>query len=209
MIITYYGIEFFRLQHGDLVLAFNPPAKDSSAKTQRFGADIVLTSMDHADFNGLSEVSYGEKTPFAITGPGEYEVCGVSILGVPTLTRYDEKERINTVYYLTLEGVGLCFLGALGRESELNDEAREKINNTDILFTPIGGSDVFAPNAAHKVSRSLSPKIIIPMHYKPKSEQLKRFLDEAGARGVKPLDKLTIKRKEVEGKDGEIVVLGQ
>jgi hypothetical protein len=36
---------------------------------------------------------------------------------------------------------------------------------------------------------------------------LKKFLKESGAENVKPIDKLTIKKKDLEGKESEIIVL--
>jgi hypothetical protein len=36
---------------------------------------------------------------------------------------------------------------------------------------------------------------------------LKKYLKTAGEENVKPLDKLTIKKKDLEGKQGEVVVL--
>jgi hypothetical protein len=54
-----------------------------------------------------------------------------------------------------------------------------------------------------------SPKIIIPAHFAEVGDKgaLKVFLKEAGEEGVKPVDKLTIKKKDLEGKEGEVVVL--
>jgi hypothetical protein len=43
------------------------------------------------------------------------------------------------------------------------------------------------------------------MNYDEKT--LKAFLKEAGQDGVKSIEKLTIKKKDLEGKEGEIVVL--
>ncbi|KKR65419.1 MAG: hypothetical protein UU06_C0019G0014, partial [Parcubacteria group bacterium GW2011_GWB1_40_5] len=39
------------------------------------------------------------------------------------------------------------------------------------------------------------------------NNSLKMFLKEAGEEGIKPVDKLTIKKKDLEGKEGEVVVL--
>jgi hypothetical protein len=54
-----------------------------------------------------------------------------------------------------------------------------------------------------------SPKLIIPTHYGEVgiSGALKTFLKEAGEEGVKAVDKLTLKKKDLEGKEGEVVVL--
>ena len=40
-------------------------------------------------------------------------------------------------------------------------------------------------------------------------DALKKYLKEAGEDAVKPIDKLTIKRKDLEGKMGEVVVLSE
>jgi len=38
-------------------------------------------------------------------------------------------------------------------------------------------------------------------------DALKKFLKEEGAEGQGPVDKLTLKKKDLEGKEGEVVVL--
>lgn len=38
-------------------------------------------------------------------------------------------------------------------------------------------------------------------------DSLKTFLKEAGENNVEPLEKLTIRRKEIEAKDGDVIVL--
>jgi hypothetical protein len=98
MIITYLGAEFVKVQFGETILAFNPISKDSSLKTSKFGADIVLSSINHPDMNGVDLVTFGDKKPFAIGGPGEFEVRGVFIKGLPSESEYDGEERINTIY---------------------------------------------------------------------------------------------------------------
>lgn len=207
MIITYQGVEFFKVQFGDTTLAFNPISKDSKFKSSRFFADVALVSLNHPDFNGVENLSYSGKEPFVISGPGEYEVKGVFIKGFASKSFYDGKERINTVYSVTLEGMSLFFLGALGEQDV--KEAKEAIDGIDILFVPIGGSGALEPSAAYKFAVSLEPKIIIPMHYGENADKnsLKIFLKEAGAEEVKPLDKLTLKKKDLEGKEGEVVVI--
>ena len=61
MVITYYGLQFFRIQFGDTVVAFDPPAKDSDHKSARFGADVSLSSLKDKDFNGGELLSGGDK----------------------------------------------------------------------------------------------------------------------------------------------------
>ncbi len=207
MIITYQGLEFFKVQFGDTVLAFNPISKDSKFKNSRFFADVALVTTNHPDFNGTENLSYSGKEPFVVSGPGEYEVKGVFIKGFASKSNYDGKDRINTVYSVSLEGMSLFFLGAIS-EPDIK-EAKETVDGIDVLFAPIGGNGVLDPSAAYKFAVSLEPKIIIPMHYGDSlgKDALKIFLKEAGADGIEHLDKLTLKKKDLEGKEGEVMVV--
>ena len=210
MIITYQGVEFFKVQFGDTILAFNPISKESKFKSTRFFADVALVSANHSDFNGTDNLSYNGKDPLVISGPGEYETKGVFIKGFQSKTNYDGKERINTVYIVVLEGMTLCFLGALSDE-KLCPEFMEAIEDVDILFLPIGDDGVLDTVKANKLAVTLEPKIIIPMHYDGvgSSGALKKFLKEAGEEDTKPIDKLTIKKKDLDGKEGDVIVLSQ
>jgi hypothetical protein len=207
MIITYQGAEFFKIQFGDTILALNPISKNSKLKGAHFGADIALISVNHSDFNGVDQVTHGDRTPFVISGPGEYETKGVFIKGFLSPTKYGGKDALNTIYQISLEGMNLCFLGALA-VPEIKSETIEALDEIDVLFAPIGGEGVLEPAKAYKLAVSLEPKIIIPMHYGTigVKDALKTFLKESGENPA-PLDKLTLKKKDLEGKEGDVVVL--
>jgi hypothetical protein len=204
MVISYLGGECFKVSQGDLTLSFNPPGKGSSLASAKFGADIALVSLDHKDFNGVENAAFGERQPFVIEGAGEYEVKEVAVRGFGTPSKYGGKDTINTLYSVTLEGMNLCFLGALGT-AELPAAAKQELDDIDILFVPVGGEDVLGHAAAYKLAVQLGPKAVVPMHYSPAA--LKSFLKEAGAEDTKPQEKLTVKKKDLEGKEAEIVVL--
>ncbi len=208
MIITYLGGEFIKVQFGDTVLAFNPPSKDSKLKASRFGADVALVSLNHPDMNGAEQVGHSGRAPFVISGPGEYEIKGVVVRGFPTESLFDGEKRINTVYTVDLEGMKLCFLGALS-SPELPSELKEELDEVDILFVPIGGDGVLTPSFAEKLSVTLEPHLVIPMHFEGlgAAGSLKQFLKEAGEEKAEMQEKLTIKKKDLEGKEGEVVVL--
>lgn len=200
MIISYLNGAFVRVQWGELVIAVNPPAKDSKLKPPRFGADIALISRNHPDFNDADSVTHGERKPFVIAGPGEYEVKGVVIRGFSTGS--------NTVYTLLLEGMTLLFLGAPG-SAKLSPALKEALDEIDILFVPIGGEGLLSASDAHKLSAALEPRLIIPLPFCGKADAgtLKQFLKEAGEEKAAPVEKLTLKKKDLEGKEGEVVVL--
>lgn len=212
MVISYAGGQCFKVSQGDLTLSFNPPAKGSSLASAKFGADIALVSLNHKDFNGVENAAFGERQPFVIEGPGEYEIKDVSVRGFATPTTYDKRQTINTVYSVMLEGMNLCFLGALGN-NDLPVAAKAELDDIDVLFLPVGGSDVLGHAPAYKLAVQLEPKVIIPMHYPSTgsgqvSSELRAFLKEAGAEDTKPIEKLTVKKKDLEGKEAEVIVLG-
>jgi L-ascorbate metabolism protein UlaG (beta-lactamase superfamily) len=208
MIITYQGVEFFKVQFGDTTIAFNPISKDSKFKPTRFFADIALVSINNPDMNGTENLSYSGKDPFVISGPGEYEIKDVFIKGFASKSNYGGKERINTIYSVTLENMNICFLGALS-DINLSKEVKEELGDVDILFVPIGDDGVLDAAKAEKLSVEIEPKIIIPMHFGDVGvkDALKKYLKEAGEESIKPIDKLTLKKKDLEGKMGDVVVL--
>jgi L-ascorbate metabolism protein UlaG (beta-lactamase superfamily) len=211
MIITFHGAEFFKIQFGDTILATNPISKDSKIKGTRFGADVALVSLNHKDMNGTDQLSFGERQPFVISGPGEYETKGVFIKGWKSGSEYDGKKSINTLYKILMENMNLCFLGALDNDKSIPPDMLESMEeDIDILFVPIGGEGVLSADLAYKLAVKLEPKLIIPMHYGEVGEKdaLKKFLKEAGE-DIKPVDKLTLKKKDLEGKEGDVAVLSQ
>lgn len=204
MIITYHEGECIRASAGDTTLVFGPVSKQSkNFKPTNFGADIALISLNHPDMNGAEEAGRGEKQPFIISGPGEYELKGVTVAGFPAKSQYGGSDRINTIYAVEFDGLSLLYLGAVS-DDEIPKDLLE-MDSPDILITPIGGNGVLTPADAQKLAVNLESKIVIPTHYDDKS--LKVFLKEAGAESTAPVDKLTLKPKDVAGKENEVVVL--
>jgi L-ascorbate metabolism protein UlaG (beta-lactamase superfamily) len=208
MIITFEGAEFVKITHGDLTVAVNPISKESKLKSSSFGADLCLITTNHPDMNGAETVTRGEKEPFVIKGPGEYEFREMFIEGFLSKSFYDGKERINTIYYLEVDKMNIAFLGAHG-EPDVSNEVKEEMSDIDILFVPIGGEGVLDAQEAYKLAVKREPKVIIPIHFGSVGEKdaLKRFLEEGGAEDVKSVDKLTVKLKDLSDKKGEIIVL--
>src|SRR3990167_6825979 len=206
MVITYYGAACFKVQSGETVLAFNPPSKESEYKSPRFASDIVFVSSNHKDYNGWENLAYRQaglpgKTecakPFVAEGQGEYEVSGIYIKGIGS------NGRDNTVYTLALEDIFICHLGALSKE--MDPSLKEAVGEVDILFIPIGGGELLDPQKAAGAAIHLEAKIVIPMNYN--ENQLKQFIKEFGAGETTAADKLTVKKKDLAEKKGEVVVL--
>ena len=211
MVITHHGGQCFKVTFGDFTLVFDPISKGATLPGVRFGADIALVSRNHPDMNGVSEVTYGDKEPFAIVGPGEYEYAGVTIQGFFSKSEYGlakgNSSAVNTIYAVKLEGMTLVHLGALS-ETALSHEAKEGIDEIDVLFVPVGGDGVLDAAEAAKLTTILEPKIIIPMHWSGMghAKALDAYLKEEGGT-VEKVDKLTLKKKDALDKDGDIIVI--
>ena len=165
MIITYFGEQFFKITQGDMVLAFNPVRKNSKSDVStHFGADIALITTNYSLYNGVEQLSHGERMPFVIHGPGDYEVKEIFIKGVMSKSSIFGKDYINTIYSFLLDNINIAFLGALS-DSDISKEAHEAINTPDIIFIPVGAKskDVTLLDAktSAKLALSFEPKLII------------------------------------------------
>ncbi len=204
MILTYHTGACVRAQAGDTTIVFAPISKASKDfKPTNFGADVAFVPLNHGDMNGVEEAGRGEKQPFIVSGPGEYELKDITASGFPSGSKWGGDARTNTVYSVLFDGLTVLYLGALG-DLDMPKEVLE-MDSPDILILPVGGSGALAPAEAQKLAVKLEAKIVIPILYDEKS--LKQFLKESGDEGVKAVEKLTLKPKDVVGKESEVVVL--
>ena len=170
-------------------------------------ADVLLITHDHQDHNFVAGVS---GNPYVISGPGEYEVKEVKVIGVKSF--HDEKEGAergrNTVYSFVVGGVSFCHLGDLG--TALTDAQVEEIGKVDVLFVPVGGTYTLDPKKAAEVATQLEPLIVIPMHYKTpgKNEDLHDVSDFVREFGKPQKTETTLKvSKDSLPMELEVVVL--
>jgi len=210
MVITYHGLGMVKVTQGDLTAVFNPIGKGGTMKGARFGADLALVSCNHENWNGIEQVTNTSKVPFVVNGPGEYEVGGLYIKGFWVEQDDNGTKFINTAYSLILDGVNLCHLGALSTK-EIREKMKEKVGGIDVLFIPIAidGVRALSPSDAHSLVSELEPSIIVPLWVGPKGEDKRALESFQKSCGVAPKqeEKLTLKKKDLEGKEGELVVL--
>lgn len=203
MIITYHEGECIKVSAGDTTIVFGPVSKQSKQfKPTNFGADVAFISANHPDMNGADEAARGDRQPFVIQGPGEYEVKDITAHGYRSISNYGLERRINTIYSVHFDGLSLIYLGAL--DGDVPSEVLE-LDDIDVAFVPISADGTLSPADAHKAAVNLEAKIVIPMHYDDKL--LKQFLKEAGQEDAQKTEKLTLKAKDVTGKAGEVIVI--
>ena len=157
-------------------------------------ARIVTVSHQHPSHSYVKGIG-GE--PRVVTGPGEYEISGVLIIGIATFHDAEggRKRGKNTVYLMEIDGVSVCHLGDLGHV--LTGEQVEGIDDVDVLLLPVGGISTINASMAAEVVRQLEPKVVIPMHYKTLAinrelEPVAKFLKEMGIEQINSQPKLSL-----------------
>lgn len=215
MQISWKGQSCFQIiatpnKNSQIKIVIDPFSEEVGLRVPKLEADVLLVSHDHDDHNNVKAVS---GSPFLISGPGEYEIKGVFVQGVPSFHDNSQgKERgQNTIYSLETEDIRICHLGDLGQD-ELTDDQLEKIGDVDILIIPVGGISTISAKEAVKIMAQIEPKITIPMHYqipkaKSKLDGVDKFLKSLGLKTIVPQDKLTIKKKDISTEEAKIIVL--
>lgn len=203
MDIVHLGHAAFKLR-GKTTTVVTDPYTDIGLKfPKHVEADIVTVSHDHTDHNGVGII---EGSPFVVSGPGEYEIKGVGIVG---LSSYHDAEKgakrgRNTIYRIDIEGVSIVHLGDLGHTLTTADV--EHFDTVDILCMPVGGVYTIDAATAATIINEIEPSIVIPMHYHVPGLDEKMFADlaplsvflkEIGKEDVVPQSKLSITRDKL------------
>jgi hypothetical protein len=81
MEIMWYGQACFRLRSRGLAVVTDPYSPEIGLKLPRLTATIVTVSHQHEDHNYIDAI---KGPPFIISGPGEYEIEGIFVIGVGT-----------------------------------------------------------------------------------------------------------------------------
>lgn len=198
MDISWLGHASFKIKGKTASLVTDPYGEKTGLKFPKVEVDIVTISHDHYDHNAPDLV---EGKPFVINGPGEYEIKGINIVGVPSFhdVKKGEERGKNILYNARVDGVGVAHLGDLGQD-ELTSAQIEALGNVDILMIPVGAIYTIDAATAAKIISQLEPSIIIPMHYLDKDssltelEPVDKFLKEMGREEIQPVKKITISK---------------
>ncbi len=211
MDVTWLGHGCFRLRGRGAAVVTDPYPPTIGLKLARMDADLVTVSHDHDDHSYTQVVRDGA---YEVRGPGEYEVAGVSVIGLPTYHDAEKgaKRGRNTVYLIEIDDVRICHLGDLGHK--LDDVEAEAVAAPDVLLVPVGGRTTMNGELAAEVVRQLEPRYVVPMHYaiaglKVELDSVDRFLKEMGVAAAvsEPQPKLSVQKSSVSEFETKVVVL--
>ena len=121
-------------------------------------ADLVLSSHGHHDHAGKEGVTLrkGKACPFAITELSSFhDECGGA------------KRGENKITILEAHGYKIAHMGDIGCEP--TKEQKEALRGIDVMLMPVGGFYTMEPDQVKALVEELSPKTLIPMHYRSES----------------------------------------
>ena len=199
-------------KNSQVKIVINPFSEGVGLRYTKLEADILLVSNNGYGHNiKLIESTPESKNYFLIEGPGEYETKEVFIRGVQSLSEEVKKGAWDTIYNIEAEGLKVCHLGDFNQK-ELTEDQLDKIGEVDVLMIPVGGNGTISAKEAVKIISQIEPKITIPMYYHIPKLEIKldgvdKFLKILGLKSVAPLDKLSIKQKDISSEEAKIVVL--
>lgn len=209
MKITWYGHSCFRLRSRRGTVITDPYSAELGYNVPRLRADIVTVSHDHPHHNNVKAV---KGKPLIINGPGEYEIKGIFVIGIPTSHggRGEKPAARNTVYLFDFGGVTICHLGELSRVPTQAEV--EELSDVDVLLVPVGGRNTIGAAKASDVISLLEPKIVIPMHYQTEVLQglqlrpVDNFLKEMGIKKAVPEETVSVTKGGLPS-DTQVIVM--
>lgn len=209
MKIKWYGHSCFELQSKDDVKVVTDPFDESVGyDVPKLYADIVTVSHGHNDHNNVSAISGDYEL---VNEAGIHEVKGMTIEGI--LTYHDDamgsKRGKNMVFKYLIDGITICHLGDLGHFPK--GEQLDKLSNIDVLLIPVGGTYTIDSAQSAELAKRLSPKVIIPMHYKTEKlkfnlEPVDNFIREYGDAYFTEDNVLNLEKENLD-KDNRVIIL--
>jgi L-ascorbate metabolism protein UlaG (beta-lactamase superfamily) len=202
MDITYLGAGSVKISGKNLNVVCDPFGPDTGLGKFSAKADVVALT-------GPDEVRVAEA--LMIDAPGEYEVKGTSITGVPARLHIDEDGHRGTVYSILVDGVNVVVTGNI--DGKLDEDQVENLGQVDVLVVPVGGHGLtLDAEGAAAVVTQLEPGYVVPVHYDDGStkypvpqDTVDKFLKEMGS-SPEPESKLRINQKEAPA-ETQVVLL--
>jgi L-ascorbate metabolism protein UlaG (beta-lactamase superfamily) len=205
--ITWLGHSCFRIKGKEATVVTDPYDESLGYPPRKLSANVVTVSHPHPGHSNLREV---EGNPRVLRGPGEYEIADILIIGIPTYhdSEQGRKRGKNTAYLIEVDELTVCHLGDLGHQ--LSPQQVEQLGSVQVLLVPVGGVSTIDAHLAAEMVRLLSPRIVIPMHYRTEAtswlQPIEEFLRQMGVRETVPQPRLSVTRSNLPA-EAEVVVL--
>lgn len=208
MDITWYGHSCFRLTERNKISVVTDPFSDSiGLPPLKLKADVVTISHDEPGHNHAGAV---KGDTHILASPGEYEIGGVFITGIPMHYVEGKTARSNIAYLFEFDKVNVLHLGDL---AQIPDQSTiEALGEVNVLLLPVGGGNGLRAAQAAEVVALVEPQFIIPMHYalpglKFELDPVEKFLKAMGVGKVQEVEMLKVTASELSGEQSQVIVL--
>ncbi len=157
MDIQFYGANCITITTKQARVVIDDNLSDLGGKTVSKAGDVALFTMAHGQ--------PAQEAKIVIDQPGEYEVSGVSIYGIPVRAHIDEaSQKTATMYKLLADDLKVLITGHA--YPDLTDKQLEQIGMIDVMIVPVGGNGYTLDGVgALKLIKKVEPKLVIPTHY--------------------------------------------
>lgn len=197
MELQYYGGNCIRVSTKKSTIIIDDNLTLLGKKSITKDSDIELRTS-----NGIA--GSGNDSQIFFNQPGEYEVGGVSIVGIAARAHMDEESKSSaTIFRIEADDAVIAIIGHI--YPELSEKQLETIGIVDVLIVPVGGNGyTLDPVGALKVIKKIEPKIVIPVHYDSKSlkyevpqQPLEEALKTLAMEPLETVDKYKVKPSEL------------
>ena len=164
MKIQYLGHSSFKLtSNRGVSIITDPYSGQIGFAMPKVCADAVTISHHHFDHDNFAAVG---GNPEVIDAATTRNVGGVEIGAIDSFhDNVGGKLRgKNLIFKFRIDGITVCHLGDLGEDCSA--ELIERILPVDVLLIPVGGNYTVDAKTAKEYVEKLSPKMVIPMHYR-------------------------------------------
>lgn len=195
MDITWYGHSCFRItERGQVSVVTDPYSEEIGLPPLKLKADVVTVSHNQPGHANLDAV---RGDGYVLTGPGEYEVGGTFLSGIP-MHHVDEASghiNHNVAYVVRYDNLTVLHLGDLGHVPD--QSTIESLGEVNVVLVPVGGGKSLKAAMAAEVIALIEPQYIVPMHYalpglKIELDPLEKFLKEMGVSKLQEEDFLRV-----------------
>ncbi len=210
MEITWHGLSCFRVTERGHASVVTDPYDDSVGYPPlKLRADIVTVSHNAPGHANVKAVRGAQRI---ITGPGEYEIGGVFVIGAAMVNprrKKNENPTPNVVYLFDFGGLTVLHLGDLNYVPSQSEV--DQLGAVDVALVPVGGGSSLDSAKAAEVISLLEPSIVVPMHFKTAEVNLKlapvsKFLKEMGVTNPQEAESLKVSRADLP-EQTQVVVL--
>lgn len=206
MEIAWFGSSCFRLRNRNTVVVTDPYLLDPTFQNLQTKTDVTTFSNGKENLRKLVPAS--RESIYFVDGPGEYEIGGIFIRGMPAGNPLNAET--GSIYRLTLDGVNILHMGQL--KAPPSQAILDELGAPHILLIPPGRDAALEQTDVVRLVSVLSPSILIPMGYtsltsSENADLINSFLRELGQDVPEPVSSLTVRSSNFPTENTQLVQL--